>query len=225
MHLTLAFQKSIEKRGSPGWMLHKLTSKLVFACPNSQWFPHFLVFQSPIGLASADVTAERDAWKRIATGKTGSKQMIASHTNACWETGRSLVKVLSSLTRRFKKFWQLFDSLLPLNWTKNGGWASMCGVWGCFRSCRRRSTGADIRPRTRLHGNHSTSKYDELVFVSLFRAFSLSSDPLERAIKSPSHKEQPKETSWLASTGLLQGSNARVQHWAIRLDERRGTEA
>ena len=27
-----------------------------------------------IGLASADVTAERDAWKRIATGKTGSKQ-------------------------------------------------------------------------------------------------------------------------------------------------------
>ena len=28
----------------------------------------------PIGLASADVTAERDASKRIATGKTGSKQ-------------------------------------------------------------------------------------------------------------------------------------------------------
>ena len=27
-----------------------------------------------IELASADVTAERDAWKRIATGKTGSKQ-------------------------------------------------------------------------------------------------------------------------------------------------------
>ena len=27
-----------------------------------------------IGLASADVTAEQDAWKRIATGKTGSKQ-------------------------------------------------------------------------------------------------------------------------------------------------------
>ena len=125
------------------------------------------------------------------------------------------------------------------------------------------------RPRTRLHGNHSTSQYLELVFVSLFRAtayclfieqrmgvghicaeygavsdradvdrpalvfvheqgfieiirmmslssgvslfraFSLSSDPLERAIKSPSHKEQPKETRRrLASTGLLQGSNA-----------------
>ena len=69
-----------------------------------------------------------------------------------------------------------------------------------------------IRPRTRLHGNHSTSKYDELVFVSLFRAFSLSSDPLERAIKSPSHKEQPKKTKRLASTGLLQGSNAGLQH-------------
>ena len=27
-----------------------------------------------IGLASADVTAKRDAWKHIATGKTGSKQ-------------------------------------------------------------------------------------------------------------------------------------------------------
>ena len=27
-----------------------------------------------IGLASGDVTAERDAWKRIVTGKTGSKQ-------------------------------------------------------------------------------------------------------------------------------------------------------
>ena len=39
--------------------------------------------------------------------------------------------------------------------------------------------GADIRPRTRLHGNHSTSKYGELVFASLFRAFSLSSDQLE----------------------------------------------
>ena len=26
-----------------------------------------------IGLASADVIADRDAWKRIATGKTGSK--------------------------------------------------------------------------------------------------------------------------------------------------------
>ena len=30
--------------------------------------------QLAIGLASVDVTAERDAWKRIATGKTGSKQ-------------------------------------------------------------------------------------------------------------------------------------------------------
>ena len=96
----------------------------------------------------------------------------------------------------------------------------MCGVWGCFRSCRRRSTGVDIRPRTRLHGNHSTSKYDELVFVSKFRAFSLSSDQLECAINSPPHKEQPKETRWLTSTGLLQGCNAGlVRHWAIRLDE------
>ena len=32
-------------------------------------------------------------------------------------------------------------------------------------------TSADMRrPRTRLHGNHSTSKYHEFVFVSLFRA-------------------------------------------------------
>ena len=49
---------------------------------------------APIGLASADVTAERDAWKRIATGKTVSKQKIASHTKACVETGRSLFKVV-----------------------------------------------------------------------------------------------------------------------------------
>ena len=69
------------------------------------------------------------------------------------------------------------------------GWADLCGVWGCFRSCRRRSTGADIRPRTRFHGNLSTLKYDELVFIILFRAFSLSIDPLERAIKSPSHED------------------------------------
>ena len=101
---------------------------------------------------------------------------------------------------------QLTVSLLNREW----GWADLFGVWGCFRSCRRRSTGADIRPRTRLPGNHSTSKFDKLVFVSLFRAFSLSSVPLERAKKSPSHKEQPKETRRLASTGLLQGSNAGV---------------
>ena len=34
----------------------------------------FFFFANSIGLASADVTAEGDAWKRIATGKTGSKQ-------------------------------------------------------------------------------------------------------------------------------------------------------
>ena len=80
--------------------------------------------------------------------------------------------------------------------------------------------GADIRPRTRLCGNHSMSKYDKLVFVSLFRTFSLSIDQLEWAIKSPPHKEQPKETRCLASTGLPQGSNAGlVLHSAIRLDE------
>ena len=33
-----------------------------------------IISRAYIGLASADVTAERDAWKRIATGKTGSKQ-------------------------------------------------------------------------------------------------------------------------------------------------------
>ena len=32
------------------------------------------MFRNTLGLASANVTAERDAWKRIATGKTGSKQ-------------------------------------------------------------------------------------------------------------------------------------------------------
>ena len=103
---------------------------------------------------------------------------------------------------------QLTASFLNREW----GWADLCGVWGCFRLCRRRSTGADIRPRTRFHGNLSTLKYDELVFIILFHAFSLSSDPLERAIKSPSHEEQPKETRHFASTGLLQGSNAGVQH-------------
>ena len=36
---------------------------------------------------------------------------------------------------------------------------------------------------TNLHGNRSMSKYDEFVFVSLFRVVSLSSDPLEQAIK------------------------------------------
>ena len=51
-------------------------------------------WSSSYGLASADVTAERDAWKRIATGKTGSKTKIASHTKVCGETGRSLVKVV-----------------------------------------------------------------------------------------------------------------------------------
>ena len=140
---------------------------------------------------------------------------------------------------RNKASWKSFD--VEVSWTclpfivscdssaasflnREWGWADLCGVWGCFRLCRRRSTGADIRPRTRFHGNLSTLKYDELVFIILFRAFSLSSDPLERAIKSPSHEEQPKETRHFASTGLLQGSNAGVQHWAIRLDERRGKD-
>ena len=70
--------------------------------------------------------------------------------------------------------------------------------------------GADI-----LHRNRAAWKSfdveasnDELVFVSLFHAFSLSSDQLEWAIKSPPHKEHPKETRCLASTGLLQSSNA-----------------
>ena len=129
-----------------------------------------------------------------------------------------------SFTRRFKKFCQLFDSLLTHNWTDNGDWARLVWpgtVWGCFQSCKRRSTGADIRPRTRLHGNHSTSKYDELVFVSLFRAFSLSSDQLEWAIKSAPHKERPRNEML-----GLDGSSSRQQCWtgttmsdSIRLDE------
>ena len=58
-----------------------------------------------IWLASADVTAERDAWKLIATGKTGSIQTkIASHTKACGETGRSLVKVVFPSQGGFFKF-------------------------------------------------------------------------------------------------------------------------
>ena len=79
---------------------------------------------------------------------------------------------------------------------------------GPFLIAQTSINGGDFRPRTRLRGNHSTSKYDKFVFVSLFRAFSLSSDQLEWAIKSPSHKEQPKETRCLASTGLPQFSNA-----------------
>ena len=59
-----------------------------------------------------------------------------------------------------------------------------------------------------------------LHFIVRFRAFSLSSDQLEWATKVQHKKKQPKETRWLASTGLLQGSNAGlVRHWAIRLDE------
>ena len=125
-----------------------------------------------------------------------------------------------SFARRFKKFWQLFDSLLTHNWTDNGGWARFVWSMGLFPIVRTSIDGRGYRPRTRLHGNHLTSKYEELVFVSLFRPFSLPSDQLEWAIKSPPHKEQPKETICLASTGLLQGSNAGLaQHWAIRLDK------
>ena len=123
------------------------------------------------------------------------------------ETGPSLVKVLSSLTKRFKKPWQLFDSLLSLI-EQRFGLARFVWSIGLFRLCRRRSKGADIRPRTRLHGNHLTAKYDELFFISLLCACSPLGEPLERAIKSPPHKEQPKETRYSASTGLLQGSNA-----------------
>ena len=43
-----------------------------------------------MGLASDDVTANRDAWKRIATGRTGSKQdsvpykgMLGDRTFTC----------------------------------------------------------------------------------------------------------------------------------------------
>ena len=125
-----------------------------------------------------------------------------------------------SFTKRFKKFWQLSTAYWLIIEQIMVVGQDLWGVWGCFQSCRRRSMGADIRPWTRLHGNHSTSKYDELVFLSLFHAFSLSSDQLEWAIKSPPHKEQPKKTRCLASTGLLLGSNAGlVLHWAIRLGE------
>ena len=44
-------------------------------CKKTFWSDEKLTITLPattIGLASADVTAERDAWKRIATGKTGS---------------------------------------------------------------------------------------------------------------------------------------------------------
>ena len=91
---------------------------------------------------------------------------IASHTKACGETGRSLPKVVFSSQGGLKSvgnfstaYWLIIEQIMGVR-------KDLCGVWGCFRSCRRRSTGADIRPRTRLHGNHSTSKYDELVFVS-----------------------------------------------------------
>ena len=35
-------------------------------------------------------------------------------------------------TRRFKKCWQLFDSLLTHNWKDNGVRKDLCGVWGLF---------------------------------------------------------------------------------------------
>ena len=37
-----------------------------------------------------------------------------------------------SFTRRFKKCWQLFDSLLTHYWTKNGGWARFVWSVGLF---------------------------------------------------------------------------------------------
>ena len=45
------------------------------------------------------------------------------------------------------------------------------GLFPIVQSQSQTSTGADMRrPGTRLHGNHSTSKYHELVFVSLLHA-------------------------------------------------------
>ena len=73
--------------------------------------------------------------------------------------------------------------------------------------------GAYIRPRTRLHGNHSTSKYDELVFVSLVRVFSLSSDQLERAIKKSTTQKTAQGNEMLG----LDGSFSRQQCWTDNL--------
>ena len=63
-------------------MFHEQTSDVKFA-PVRVFLVMYMytriviVGLQPTGLASADVTAKRlkrDAWKRIATGKTGSKQ-------------------------------------------------------------------------------------------------------------------------------------------------------
>ena len=55
-------------------VLSKLTARASICVLNFIKMKTVCFSERHIGLASADVTAEKDAWKRIATGRTGSKQ-------------------------------------------------------------------------------------------------------------------------------------------------------
>ena len=103
------------------------------SCSPCRWY---LSWESrrPIGLASADVTAGRDTWnmETHSNQQNWFKTKIASHTKACWETGRSLVKVIFPSQGGFEKCWQLFDSLLTHNWTDDGGSARFLWSVGLF---------------------------------------------------------------------------------------------
>ena len=126
-----------------------------------------------IGLASADVTADRDAWIRIATGKTGSKQRWRPIPRHAGRQDIHLSKFfLPSLggLKRFANFLTAYGLLIEQRMGL-GRFVWSMGLFPIVQSQSQTLTGADMRcPGTRLHGNHSMSKYHELVFVSLFRA-------------------------------------------------------
>ena len=112
-------------------------------------------------------------------------------------------------TRRFKKCWQLFDSLLTHNWKDNGVRKDLCGVWGCFRSCRRRSTGADIRPWTRLHGNY----FDVEGWWACLRFIVSCVFPFEWPTKMSDKESTTKRTAQGNEMVGLDGSSSRQQCW------------
>ena len=91
-------------------------------------------------------------------------------------------------------------------------------VWshdGCFRSCRRRSTGADIRSRTKLHGNHSTSrsKFDE----NCLRFIVSCVFPVECPTRMSDKKYITQRTAQGNETLALDGSSSSQQCWSTTL--------